>query len=139
MRCGCFLLFNNVILGYACRSHCNMLLLVVSILYLVFLVLLVLSLLFVVAVDRVFIFFCDGRRHSQADSSVQCRIIVCAWVERCIFVVGLVILGFAWFSLEVHAFHGFDSCVFFCCISVLYHCLPGVALVVVVLYESPRR
>ena len=117
MRCGCFLLFNNVILGYACRSHCNMLVLVVSILYLVFLVLLVLSLLFVVAFDRVFIFFCDGRRHSQADSSVQCRIIVCARVERCIFVVGLVILGFVRFSLEVHAFHGFDSCVF-----LLYFC-----------------
>ena len=86
-----------------------MLVLVVSILYLVFLVLLVLSLLFVVAVDRVFILFCDGRRHSQADSSVQCRIIVCARQERCIFVVGLVILGFVRFSLEVHAFHGFDS------------------------------
>ena len=90
--------------------------------YLALLVLLVLSLLFVVIVDRVFILFCDGHRHSQADSSLQCRMIDCARVERCIFVVGLVILGFVRFILEVHAFHGFDSFVF-CCISVFFHCL----------------
>ena len=39
----------------------------------------------------------------------------------CVLVVGLVILGFVWFSLEVHAFHGFD-CRCFSCISVLFHC-----------------
>ena len=108
----CFLFFNNVIGGCACRSHCNMLVLLVSIF--VFGVVGVVGLVVALRCHwrSCIHIFCDGHHHSQADSSLQCRIIVCARVDRCIFVVGLVILGFVRFRLEVHAFHGFDSYVF---------------------------
>ena len=44
----------------------------------------------VVTVDRVFIFVSDGHGMFQADSSSQCRIIICAR-EVCLLVVGRVI------------------------------------------------
>ena len=117
----CFL--TMLLCGCACRSHCNMLVLLVSIF--VFGVVGVVGLVVALRCHcrLCILIFCDGHHHSQADSSLQCRIIVCARVERCIFVVGLVILGFVRFSLEVHAFHGFGSFAFLLYLSVLFHCL----------------
>ena len=60
----------------------------------------------VVTVDCVFIFVGHGHGISQADSSLQCRIRARVW--DLLFGCALFV-GFALFSLEVHAFHGADS------------------------------
>ena len=64
----------------------------------------------VVTVDCVFIFVGDGHVFSQAGSSLQCRMRVCARVEDLLCgCLGTLFVGFVWFSLEVHAFHVVDS------------------------------
>ena len=126
------LALNNMIVGFAC-FHWNMLVLVVSIFVFGVVAVFVVRRLFVVTVNRVFIFFGDGHGHSQADSRLPCRIRVCARVEGVQFWL-LVSL----FLDSSHAFHGLDCLVFvvflFC--FIVFH---SVAWVVVMLYESPRR
>ena len=76
--------------------------------------------LFVVTVGRVFI-FSDGHGHSQADSSLQCRIRVCARVEGLRFGCWLRYSRIRVVQFGGSCFHGFD-CRCFSCISVLFHC-----------------
>ena len=93
----------------------------------------------VVTVDRVLTFVGEGHGVSQSDSSLLCRVRCYARVEDLFFVIGALLVGINFFSLEGHAFHGVDSLV---CFVVFLFCsgvCHSVAWVVVMLYESPRR
>ena len=94
--------------------------------------------LFLVSVNRVLIFVGDERCVFKGDSSLQCRIRVCARVV-CLFVVGRVIRLICSVFFEGSCFPWRWS---FCSFVVFLICFivwQSVAWVVVMLYESPRR
>ena len=64
----------------------------------------------------------DGHGVSQSDSSLLCRVRVCARVEI-FFVVGTLFVGMIWISLDGHAFHGVDSLVCFVVFLFCFRCL----------------
>ena len=83
-------------------------------------------------VDRVFIFVCDGHGHSQADSSLQCWIRVCARVE------GLQFWCWPRYSWIRPVQFGLCFRMLSMALIVFVAVSHSVAWVVVMLYESPR-